>query len=104
MPDFYPDVYDYQNAMTTKDSVNVEGLEFFVLKVKASTGLSYFTSSEMVRLFFQEIRNSMLDGDIVNLNEFGKFFISKPVTQGFSRAFPKFKAYKELRKRFNEKK
>ena len=99
---FYPDINDYLDSTDNSKSVDVKGLEEFVYKICAFTGLSYDESSLVLKNFFQCIRNSMLRGDIVSLNSFGKFFVSSPkCSNNKEQIFIKFEPYPKLSKKVN---
>jgi len=102
MPDFYPDIEEYLESTTNKKSVSSKGLEELVFKVRAATGLDYDVAQQLVRHFFQEIRNAMLRGDIVVLRGLGKFFVSSPLHGNKEHIFPKFEPYKSLSDRLND--
>lgn len=100
MPDFYPDIEDYLAFQDNSKSVSTKGLELFIYKVRAQTGLDYDVAAKLVRLLFQEIRNAMLRGDIVFFKELGSFniFISK------KKMVPKLSITKSFRNKLNGKK
>ena len=76
MPDFYPDINDFLEKTDNARSITSKGLEEFIYKVRAKTGMSYDVSSLFVRYLFQEIMNAMLRGDKAAIYGFGNFFIS----------------------------
>jgi hypothetical protein len=102
MPDFYPDIEEYLESTTNKKSVSSKGLDELVYRVRAATGLDYDVAQQIVRLYFQEIRNAMLRGDVVALKGLGKFFISSPLHGNKEQIFPKFEPYKALSDRLND--
>lgn len=104
MAEFYPDIYQYLETLQNSKSVSIKGLDDIVAKVRAQTGLSQETCAEIVRLFFQEMRNSMLRGDIVTIRGLGKLYINAPVNGSKKKVFPKFAPYGKLLKMANEKK
>ena len=72
--------------------------------ISAKTLLTDIQSKQILNLFFQEIRGRMLRGEIINLKNFGKFFISSPLTSNNSRKiFPKFYPSKYLLNKLNRK-
>ena len=102
MPDFYPDLEEYLSSKENSKSVTTKGLESFIYKVRAHTGLDYDVANKIVRLYFQEIRNAMLRGDIVVIKGLGKFYISSPLHGNVKQIFPKFETFKQLSEKLNE--
>jgi nucleoid DNA-binding protein len=78
MPKFLPNIDDYLEQNSYGSPVSVEGLEKLIYKIVVHTGLKYETCEFIVKYFFNEIRNSMLRGEIVNINKIGKLFIRCP--------------------------
>ncbi len=99
---FYKGIEDYLEETNTAKTINTKGLEELIFKVQIKTGLSLAESESIIQVFFQELRNLMLQGEIVNLKELGKFFISSPVLGNKQRIFPKFKLLKHLIKKIND--
>lgn len=100
--DFLPDISQYLEQIDNSKSVSSKGLEELMYKINASTGIGAATSSVIIKLFFQEVRNAILRGDLVVLGGFGKFFLATPQnTKNKKRIFPKFKPYKKLIKKMN---
>lgn len=100
---FLPTIHDYLDSIDNKKSVSAKDLEEFVEQVQIKTGLDYDTSALIVKNFFQEIRNSMLRGEIITLRGLGKFFIASPLTNSTKkRVFPSFKPYKKLIEKLND--
>ncbi len=103
MPNFYPDIHEYLEGIQNKKSVSAKDLGEMVLKVRAQTGLSREICSEIVKYFFQEMRNAMLRGDQVTLRGLGKLYIASPRTGSRKKIFPKFDPYNKLLSKTNEK-
>lgn len=99
---FLPDIHDYLESINTSKSVSAKGLEDLVFRVRAKTGLNTDICTAIVSLFFHEIRNSMLKGDIVTIRGLGKLYVSSPKHKNKKRVFPKFKPYKKLIRRMND--
>ena len=92
MPELYDDIYEYLGSQDNIRSVTAKGLEEYIHKVCAHTKLDLKEATLITRLFFQEIRNSMLRGDFVLLGSLGKFYISSPRTTGNKKDIrPRFK-------------
>lgn len=103
LPKLLPGIEEYLESIDNKKSVTAKGLEDFVIQVQIKTGLNQQISTTIVKAFFQEIRNSMLRGDIVTIRGLGKFYISSPKsTKNKERVFPVFKPYKQLIKKLND--
>jgi len=96
-PELLPDIEEYLESVDENAPVSPKGLDELIYKVRASTGLSKDTCSILITLFFQEIRNQMLRGNIISLKGFGKFLIAKRS----KKIFPKFKPSKWLKNKLN---
>ena len=102
-PDFFPDIHEYLETVQNKKAVSAKDLDEMVLKVRAQTGLSHDICSEIVKYFFQEMRNAMLRGDQVTLRGLGKMYIASPRTGSRKKIFPKFEPYDKLLSKVNER-
>lgn len=96
MPNFYPDIYEYLETVHNQKSVSAKDLDEMVLKIRAQTGLSRDICSEIVKYFFQEMRNTMLRGDQVVLRGLGKLYIASPRAGSRRKIFTKFEPYNKL--------
>jgi nucleoid DNA-binding protein len=97
-----PNIHQYLEQANNNRSVNIENLDEIVYRIHASTGLSLEASEIVLKSFFQEIRNSILRGEVVRLAKLGKFFLSTPKTvKNKKRIFPKFQLYKQLLLKLN---
>jgi nucleoid DNA-binding protein len=102
--EFLPDIYQFLDESEDIKSVNISAIEEIAYKIHASTSLSKEASFIVLRLFFQEIRGNILQGNTVVLANLGKFFLSTPKTSNNKkRIFPKFKPYKKLLGKLNDK-
>ena len=102
-PKLLPGIEEYLETVDNKKSITAQGLEEFVTQVQLKTGLDKATSKIVVQAFFQEIRNSMLRGDVVTLRRLGKFFVSSPRnSKNKERVFPVFKPYNQLIRKLND--
>lgn len=82
--------------------VGIKELGHIVNAVISRTVLNKEVAALIVRLFFIEIRNGIVRGDLIELKGLGRFFLSSPVTSGTSRKiFPKFKPTKIVRDKLN---
>lgn len=98
---FYPDVDEYL-ALNTRP-ITSTGLEEYILRVCAATGMSKTIASQLTIIFFEEIRYAMLRGDIVTLRGLGKFTIANPKNNTSKRkVFAKFKPYKSFIGKMNK--
>lgn len=101
--DLLPGISEYLEQVDNDKSVNIKNLEEIVYRVNASTGIGLEASAVIVKLFFSEIRNGMLRGDVIVLAGLGKFSLSSPKkSKNKKRIFPKFKAYNSLIDRMNK--
>jgi nucleoid DNA-binding protein len=99
-----PDIEEYLTFHGDKVPVEIPELDQVVSAVTARTKLTEDQASQVVRLFFQEIRGILLRGGCVELQDLGQFVISSPKTTGNSKKiFPKFKASRSLSRRMNAK-
>jgi len=96
-----PNIYDYLSTYN-KEKILPENFEYIIDKISNETGLSREVSEEIIKLFFQEIKNNILNGYIINLRRFGKFFVSSPkLNKTKKRIFVKFEPSKYLIKKLN---
>ena len=99
---FLPDIHAFLETIKSNKDVSTRGLEEIIFRVRSKTGLNVEICETIVNMFFNELRNSMLRGDIVTIRGLGKFYISSPIcSKNKERVFPKFKPYKKLIKRMN---
>lgn len=99
-----PGIDQYLSSQGDGAPIDISGLDHIIEAITAYCGLTKEQSNRILCLFFQEIRSSMLRGDVVDLRSLGSFFVSSPkVTSNIQRVFPKFKAKKSLIKRLNGK-
>ena len=104
LENFLPGIEEYLETANNKKSVSSKGLEEIICQIQIKTGLDYKTSASVLEMFFQEIRNSMLRGEIVTIRSLGKFFVSSPLSSNNKRrVFPVFKPYKKLIKKLNDR-
>jgi nucleoid DNA-binding protein len=97
-----PNIEEYLASRGDGSPVEANDLDHIVDAVCAYCGFTKEQSQRILCLFFQEIRNAMLAGDIVDIRGLGSFFISSPkVTSNKERVFPKFKAKKSFSRRLN---
>lgn len=99
---FFPDIFEHFDNSENKKSVTCRGLEEYVLRLSAATGLSKEISKEITRLLFQEMRNAMIRGEVVTIRGIGKFLLAKPSnSSNKKKVFAKFKPYPKLLKKMN---
>jgi nucleoid DNA-binding protein len=92
-----PDIDEYLDSIDNGVPVSILGLEDIVKTITAQTALTEEQSKVVLRLFFQEIRNSILRGDRVCLSKLGNFHVAGPATTGNKRkVFAKFTPSKKL--------
>jgi len=99
-----PDIDQYLESIDNNLPISVSNLIEIIESISANTGLKKETSEIILRLFFQEIRNCLLNKQVVSIRKLGSFLISSPViTKNSKKIFPKFKAKKSLIRNINEK-
>jgi len=95
-----PDIYKIVNETIP---VFLENEEEFVLEIANKYRLPYETAQVIIDLFFEEMRNAILDNKKVSIPSWGTMHISSPISDGnIKMVFPKFKLAKQLKKRLNE--
>src|SRR5689334_924227 len=99
--DFYPDIEQYLESVQNNTSVSSAGLDELIYKINAITNLGYQASAILLATIFQEIRNSILRGEQVSLQDFGKFFISDSYRGKKRYRYLKFKAANSFIKKIN---
>lgn len=97
-----PGIEEFLAAKGSGQPIEVPELEHIADALVAYTGLTKEQSIRILILFFQEIRTSMLNGEVVDIRGLGSFFVSSPATtQTLKRVFVKFKPKRSLIKRIN---
>lgn len=93
---------DYLFSSGNKYPVEVPELEELIKVVASKANLDFSTTQQIIKYFFEEVRNIMLRGDIVLIRSFGSFFISSPkIRNKGKKIFPKFEMSFEMRKLLN---
>jgi len=103
MPEFYPDIHEYLEGVQDKKSISIQNMDEMVLKVRAETGLPQDICSEIVKHYFQEMRNAMLRGDQVTIRGLGRLSIASPRAGSKRKVFSKFEPFDKLLSKVNEK-
>ena len=102
-PELLPDIEDYLESIDNNLPVSTAGLEDIEGAIIAKTGLNEHDAKVILRLFFQELRNSLLRKNKVDIRSLGRFYISSPATSNNSKkVFVKFKPKKSLLDKLNE--
>lgn len=96
--ELYEDIYNYLESISSVKSVTIKYLDELVRTIHANTDLSKENCALIVKIFFQEIRNAMLRGELVNLPQLGKFSIR---CSSNDLLFPRLSVVKNLRKKIN---
>lgn len=91
-----PGIFEYLNQIDNNIEISTEGLEDLAAKIRSSTGLELESCHILIRLFFQEIQKEMLKGNVVSLNDFGKFMIACPRNQLSKNVSVQFQSSKKL--------
>lgn len=98
-PKFLPDIFKLINESCP---VSLENEEEFIEKIAIKHDLPIETAKIIINLFFEEMRNFILDNKKVIIPKWGTMYISSPVTDGnIKRVFPKFKLSEQIKKEFN---
>lgn len=104
-PKLLPNIEDYLEQIDNNQPVKL-GIEFDSIldSVCSQVELDREKVKIICTLFFQMIRNQILRGNIVNIKNIGKLFVSSPATTGLvKRVFIKFKPSKNLVRKINER-
>jgi len=98
MPKLLPGINEYLEQINDNKPVTAKGLEDLVYKIIVHTGLSYTTCEAIVKEYFQLIRNEMLNGNIVYIQDIGKLYIQCP-KNGTSKKkiMPLIKPFKKMK-------
>jgi len=67
----------YKTKMLQSDVIIKEDTPL-ITELSAKCAISYDLAEKIASVFFEEIKKSMLDGDVVCLGGLGKFYISAP--------------------------
>lgn len=101
--ELYPDI-KYHIRNSTINDIEIDNLEHLVYKVHATTGLGLQKCEAIVKSFFKNMRNVLLDGDSIVIEGFGQMILSSPkTTNNEKRIFVKFKNSKVLYRKLNDK-
>lgn len=101
--ELYPDI-KYHIRNSTLNDIEIDNLEHLVYKVHATTGLGVQKCEAIVKSFFKNMRNVLLDGDSIVIEGFGQMILSSPkTTNNDKRIFVKFKNSKVLYRKLNDK-
>lgn len=96
-----PNIYDYLNTFNNQKLLSNE-LDYISEKIFKETQIPKEISQEIIKLLFQEIKSSILNGYIINIRKFGKIYISSPKnSKNKKRVFVKFEPSKILIKKLN---
>lgn len=97
-----PGIEDYLSSHGDGHPIEVKELDHIIDAVVAYCGVTREQSTRIVSLFFQEIRSSMLSGEVVDIRGLGSFFVSSPTTtNNAKKIFSRFKPKRSLVKRMN---
>lgn len=101
---YYPDIEEYQYKLGHGYQVSTYGLENISEEIVAKTTLNKDQAEIIIKTFFQEIRNIVLEGNLVNIKNLGKFLLSSPkTTKNKTQVRLKYKCSKSLIKKINGK-
>lgn len=97
-----PGIQEYLSANGSGQPIEISEVDHFADAIVAYCGLTKEQSQRILMLFFQEIRSTMLQGDVVDIRGLGSFLVSSPATtKNSKKVFPQFKAKKSFIKRMN---
>jgi hypothetical protein len=101
MAKFLPDHDQYLEQVDYGDPITADGLDDLIYKIVVHTGLNYESCKILVKYYFQEIRNGMLRGDIIYLNNIGRLYIrcAKNGTGKGKNIVPVIKPFKKFNKK-----
>lgn len=95
--DLYPDITYYKEIIHYGLEISSENLEDIIKEVELNTSLDNNTAKLITKLFFEEIRNSMLKGEVVKLKQLGSFYIISPKITDAKIIKPHFRPSKKLK-------
>ena len=99
----FPDIEEYLATTDHGSPISLSEANWLIDRVVAKTSASRTQVEIIIRLFLQELRTSILNGEKVRLTNFGTFFVASPTTTGTSRKiFISFKPSPNLIRKLNE--
>ncbi len=102
LPKLPPNIDDYLESVDDNIEIDIKENKELIAKVVANTGISYEFARIIVKAFFQEIRNQMLQGSNIIIKSFGKFLICSPLNGSKKNIFVQFKPFKNYIRKLNE--
>ena len=102
-PELLQDIEEFMESLDHNLPVSIDNLDHIVGAILSKTKLNEHDAKVIVRLFFQEIRNSLLRKNKVDIRTLGSFYISSPcTTNNLKKIFVKFKQKKSLKDKLND--
>lgn len=102
MVELFSDIDTYLETTGFGKPISIVGLENIREAIIANTSLDEASADVIIRLYFHEIRNSLLKGEKVYLKNFGTFYVSSPkISNNKRNVFIKFSISKPLKRRLN---
>ena len=95
------DIDQYMEMLDNNVPVAIQGLDDLLESVSNKLSSNKDAIKIITRLFFQEIRHSLLQGKKICLRNLGSFVISSPKSGNKTRVFVKFKPSKQIVRRLN---
>ena len=94
---------EYLSRMGDGCPVSVPELDHIIKSITAHcSDLNEEQATRLLSLFFQEIRSAVLQGKVVDIRNFGSFFITSPRTdKNKEHVFLRFKPKRSLIKKLN---
>lgn len=96
------DFEEFLKSINDNSPINVKKLDKLIYKIKSYTGLDEKFCKIIVQSLFQEIKNEIVRGNVINIRSFGKFFIyfSNKKT---NKKIVKVHLFSKIKKKFNLK-
>lgn len=100
--DGLPGIDDYLGNDGNIYPVDVSELDYISEAIIANCNITKEQSIRIMKLFFQEIRSLMLSGEIIHIQNFGKFYINCPLVTGtVNKIFARFRPVHSLVHKIN---
>ena len=100
-----PGITDYLEDRGSAAPVEIPELDHIVEAVVLRTPLAKDQSHQIVSLFFQEIRNSLIRGHVIDIRGFGTMCVSSPaITGNKDKVFVRYEPKRSMKKQLNKDK
>lgn len=103
-----PDIDEYLSKNSGKYPIEIPELHHYVECLISKFGINRDMAIKIVTLFFQEIRDAMMNGESIQLFGLGRFYISTPLNKArvylrTKQIFPKFLSCRDFVSKLNRK-